>query len=156
MLKFLFLSLLVLASCNSRDLSAAKPKGLTEVNSKVNSYTYLSDQDQFGIPDYWQVPLKFLYTTKQGDCEDYAIAKAFLLDNLNYVEAENIELVVTRSKLGLPNHMVVLINGYWVLDNNYEDVYPLHKLLLNDVIIGREKYDVFKRSLDEARKNLLQ
>ncbi|MCO4759724.1 MAG: phosphoglycerate kinase, partial [Oceanospirillaceae bacterium] len=42
----------------------------------VNSATYRSDRQLFGVEDHWSAPAEFI-RRGQGDCEDFAIAKFF-------------------------------------------------------------------------------
>lgn len=56
-------------------------KKLEEVNNFFNDVSYSSDKDTYGVTDYWATPLEFL-SHGEGDCEDYAIAKYFLLTHL--------------------------------------------------------------------------
>lgn len=52
-----------------------------KVNDFFNNVGYASDQDVYGVSDYWATPLEFL-AHNEGDCEDYAIAKYFVLKHL--------------------------------------------------------------------------
>ena len=60
-------------------LQQAKLAICQAVNLEINrSVTYVSDQAQFGRPEYWQTSREVLRSLA-GDCEDQAIAKAALL-----------------------------------------------------------------------------
>ena len=61
--------------------SANDMKKLEEVNDFFNDISYSSDKDTYGVTDYWATPFEFL-AQGEGDCEDYAIAKYFLLKHL--------------------------------------------------------------------------
>ena len=50
------------------------------VNDYMNTRRYIIDPRNYGVPDYWATPLQFL--TRNGDCEDYAIAKYLSLRTL--------------------------------------------------------------------------
>lgn len=52
-----------------------------KVNDFFNNVRYVSDSKNYGVTDYWATPLEFLARDK-GDCEDYVIAKYFLLKHL--------------------------------------------------------------------------
>jgi predicted transglutaminase-like cysteine proteinase len=51
---------------------------LDKVNSFVNRVRFVSDQNAWGVEDYWASPVEFLGRDK-GDCEDFVITKYFLL-----------------------------------------------------------------------------
>ncbi len=53
-------------------------KKLDEINSFVNQVRFTSDQNAWGVKDYWAKPVEFLGRDK-GDCEDFVITKYFML-----------------------------------------------------------------------------
>lgn len=55
---------------------------LEEVNRFFNDHPYITDPINWGVADYWETPGQFF--TKNGDCEDYAIAKYMTLRNLGW------------------------------------------------------------------------
>lgn len=48
------------------------------VNDFFNNVKYMIDIEHWKVLDYWATPIEFL-GTRNGDCEDYAIAKYFAL-----------------------------------------------------------------------------
>ena len=54
---------------------------VTKVNDFFNEVSFSFDKDIYGVSDYWATPFEFLARDK-GDCEDYAIAKYFVLNHL--------------------------------------------------------------------------
>lgn len=58
-----------LATLEGKDLAAQ----LDAVNAYMNRAPYIIDPINYGVPDYWATPRQFF--VKDGDCEDYAIAK---------------------------------------------------------------------------------
>jgi len=50
---------------------------LREINTEMNDKRYITDPVNWNLPDYWATPLQFM--RKNGDCEDYAIAKYMAL-----------------------------------------------------------------------------
>ncbi|MEW6552182.1 MAG: transglutaminase-like cysteine peptidase [Arcobacteraceae bacterium] len=54
---------------------------VAKVNDFFNNVRYIPDSKNYGVTDYWATPLEFLARDK-GDCEDYVIAKYFLLKHL--------------------------------------------------------------------------
>lgn len=92
---------------------------LAEVNDYMNQHRYITDPVNWGVPDYWEIPREFL--TRDGDCEDYAIAKYFSLRHLG-VPADMLRLVVLQDEnLRVPHAiLVVYVNGTaLVLDNQF-------------------------------------
>ena len=77
-----------------------------------------SDLVQWGVVDRWSAPLE-TFTTRRGDCEDYAIAKYVALQAAG-VAPEDIELVVVRNTDTSENHAVVAVwlDGTWVILDN--------------------------------------
>jgi predicted transglutaminase-like cysteine proteinase len=92
---------------------------LAEVNDYMNQHRYITDPVNWGVPDYWEVPREFF--SKDGDCEDYAIAKYFSLRRLG-VPPDMLRLVVLQDEnLRVPHAiLVVYVNGVaFVLDNQF-------------------------------------
>lgn len=90
---------------------------LSRVNAFWNLVPYKSDQDAWGLPDYWAAPREFL--ERGGDCEDYALAKYATLRELGFREEDMRVVVVTDLRNGLP-HAVLTVreSGEWlVLDS---------------------------------------
>jgi len=73
---------------------------------------------QWGVADRWSAPLE-TFTTRRGDCEDYAIAKYVALRTAG-VAPQDIKLVVVRSTDISENHAVVAVrlDGAWVILDN--------------------------------------
>lgn len=67
-------------------LKSLKGKKSTEqmdaVNRHMNHALYITDIINWGVQDYWASLRQFF--RKDGDCEDYAIAKYFSLKNLGF------------------------------------------------------------------------
>lgn len=92
------------------------------VNAFMNRAPYVTDPINYGLPDYWATPLQFLI--KDGDCEDYAIAKFISLRTLGFSNAEMRVVVVDDLNLGVPHAvLVVYLDGKaLVLDNQIPKV----------------------------------
>jgi len=58
--------------------SLSESKKLDEVNTFVNKVRFVSDQNAWGVQDYWAKPVEFLGRNK-GDCEDFVITKYIML-----------------------------------------------------------------------------
>lgn len=93
---------------------------LATINARVNaSIAYASDAVVFGVADRWQSPLKALGA--RGDCEDYAIAKYFLLEAAG-VSPKDMRIVLTHDGAG-GDHAVLAVRqeGDWLLLDNRWD-----------------------------------
>lgn len=105
-----------LAEQEGRDLVAK----LEAVNAFMNEHSYILDPDNWGVPDYWATPLQFF--RKDGDCEDYAIAKFMSLRALG-VANDRMRIVVLQDlNLRRPHAVLVVDLGARrvVLDNQIE------------------------------------
>jgi predicted transglutaminase-like cysteine proteinase len=79
-----------------------------------------SDVAQWGVTDRWSGSLE-TFTTRRGDCEDYAIAKYVALRAAGLAEAD-VKLVVVRNTAVGEDHAVVAVrlDGAWIiLDNRW-------------------------------------
>lgn len=100
---------------------------LSMVNTRLNQIRFLDDIKHWGREDYWATPAESV-ASNGGDCEDYSIAKYFLLKELG-VPISRLRLTyVNAIRLGQA-HMVL---AYYprpdaeplVLDNLVPDVRP--------------------------------
>jgi len=88
-----------------RPLPDSESAPLTAVNAFVNAVPFFEDQQHWGQLDYWATPAE-TYGSHGGDCEDFAIAKYFLLKELG-VPVERLRITYVRAiKLNQP-HMVL-------------------------------------------------
>ncbi len=72
----------------------ASPGGqLDSINRYMNRHRYIIDPINWGVRDYWASPIQFF--TKDGDCEDYAIAKYLTLRALGW-KADALRIVVLQ------------------------------------------------------------
>ena len=108
-----------------RDLVAAAAKRtgrekIDLVNRSVNnSIRYVSDLAQHGVSDLWSGPLS-TYKSRQGDCEDYAIAKYVALREAG-MSRDDLRLLLVRDRFA-GDHAVVGARheGRWlILDNRH-------------------------------------
>ena len=87
------------------------------VHARMNMSPYITDPRNWGVRDYWETPEEFL--RKDGDCEDYAIAKYMALRALGFA-ADQLRIVVLQDlNLGVPHAVLVVeLDGHrLVLDN---------------------------------------
>lgn len=65
---------------------------LVAANKLINAVPYRTDQEIYGVSDYWATPIEML-AAGGGDCEDHAIAKLAVLKRAG-VSADRLRLVV--------------------------------------------------------------
>jgi predicted transglutaminase-like cysteine proteinase len=92
---------------------------LGHVNRDVNvAVRFVNDEAQHGVTDLWTSPLTTL-AAGRGDCEDYAIAKYFVLREAGIAE-DDLQLLLVRDNVVRQDHatLAVRLDGRWlVLDN---------------------------------------
>ncbi|MDX9814138.1 MAG: transglutaminase-like cysteine peptidase [Sulfurimonas sp.] len=106
---------------------ATTDEKLEKVNNFFNFVGYGSDQDVYGVSDYWATPYEFLARDK-GDCEDYVIAKYLTLEYLG-IDTSKMFLSYVRVKGSDQAHMVL---SYYetpsseplILDNLRKKIFP--------------------------------
>jgi len=65
---------------------------LVAANDLINAVPYRTDQEVYGVSDYWATPVEML-AAGGGDCEDHALAKLAVLKQAG-VAADKLRLVV--------------------------------------------------------------
>jgi predicted transglutaminase-like cysteine proteinase len=113
----------VVAASLGRDRSTQ----LVRVQELVNARPYREDVDQFDRQDLWQSPFDFVL--RGGDCEDFAIAKYFVLRLLGF-QAADLRIAVLTGVGSNEVHAVLLarLAGEWqVLDNREKRPRPLRR-----------------------------
>jgi predicted transglutaminase-like cysteine proteinase len=97
---------------------------IKEINRFMNAAAYIIDPINYRVPDYWATPRQFL--NKDGDCEDYAIAKFMSLRALGYDNASLRIVVLQDLNLRLAHAVLVAyVDGKaLVLDNQIPQVVP--------------------------------
>jgi predicted transglutaminase-like cysteine proteinase len=106
------------------------------VNRAINlAVAYASDLSQHGVNDVWSGPLATLAESR-GDCEDYAIAKMFVLRAAGVADSDMRLLIAHNSSDG-DAHAVLSVRyeGRWLIldnrrmalldDDNVRDLKPL-------------------------------
>lgn len=95
------------------------------VNQFINQYSYIIDPINWGMKDYWATPLEF--NRKNGDCEDYAIAKYLSLKALG-IPKEDMRIVILEDDNLELLHAVLAVyhpNGdVDILDNQIPQTMP--------------------------------
>lgn len=96
-----------------------EPALLGYVNREVNlAVAYRSDKAAHGTPDHWATPRE-IAARGIGDCEDFALAKMWVLAALG-VPPERMQLVVLEDKRRGLYHAVLAVHlddGAYILDN---------------------------------------
>ena len=78
---------------------------LTEVNRFFNQFSYKDDMKLWGQEDYWATPEEFI-GVNGGDCEDYVVAKYFVLRSLGVAD-EHLYLTYVKALNENRAHMVL-------------------------------------------------
>jgi len=112
-------------------------KKLNAVNSWINYIQYKSDRKVYGVSDYWATMYEFI-GKGMGDCEDYTIAKYYILKELG-VDPKKLKFtyVIYKSRSGKRiSHMVLSYlkipkpkkkSDILILDNNNRLILPASK-----------------------------
>jgi len=90
---------------------------LREINARMNKAPYITDIVNWGVPDYWETLKEFF--KKDGDCEDYAIAKYMSLKELGF-DPDSMRIVVVQdTNLDVAHAILVVFykGSRLILDN---------------------------------------
>lgn len=91
------------------------------INRAINlAIVPTTDLTQWGVPDRWSAPLE-TFTSRRGDCEDYAIAKYVALKAAGIAD-QDVRLVIVRNAAPEESHAVVAVrlDAAWIiLDNRW-------------------------------------
>lgn len=103
-----------------KDLSPREQ--IERVNSYTNASPYVNDIVNWRVRDYWETVDEFI--ARDGDCEDYAIAKYFALKSLGFNPSKMRIVVLEDQNLGVPHAVLVVYLGdeALILDNQIPDV----------------------------------
>ena len=122
-------------------------EGLQRINFFLNRVPYREDIVHWRVEDYWATPAETL-ASNGGDCEDYTIAKYFLLKELGVPLARLRMVYVRAGNWALP-HMVLAYYAQpdadpLILDNrdervrlasNRPDLVPVYSFNEDDVVL---------------------
>ncbi len=78
---------------------------LKRVNDLLNRETFISDQELWGMTDYWASPIEFI-AVNGGDCEDFTIAKYYTL-RLIGIDDNKLRLIYVKATRLNQFHMVL-------------------------------------------------
>lgn len=95
---------------------------LRELNLRINEAYYVIDPVNWGVPDYWATPDEF--QRRDGDCEDYAIAKYLALRSLGFSPDDMRIVVLQDENLGVAHAILAvrLQDQTYILDNQVNQV----------------------------------
>ena len=98
------------------------------INGFMNRSPYIVDPINWGVKDYWESPGQFL--SRNGDCEDYAIAKYLTLRRLGFATDAMRIVVLQDTNLKIPHAvLVVTLDGKTlVLDNQIRRVVEARRI----------------------------
>ena len=116
---------------------ASEMKKINVVNGWINYIKYKSDKKLYGVSDYWATMYEFV-GKGMGDCEDYTIAKYYILKELG-VSPKKLKFtyVIYKDRRGKKiSHMVLSYlkiprpkkkSDILIMDNNNRLVLPASK-----------------------------
>lgn len=90
---------------------------LDAINRHLNKAAYVTDMVNWQQQDYWATIHQFF--SKDGDCEDYAIAKYYSLIELGF-NSDDLRIVIVEDTNLKIAHAVLAVyfeNEIWILDN---------------------------------------
>ena len=98
---------------------------LDDVNRTLNAHRYVTSLDNWGTPDHWETPFEFM--RRDGQCQDYAIAKFMVLRAMGFTNDELRVLVVRDVDRNLDHAVLVayIDNQAGLLDSLNDNVVPL-------------------------------
>lgn len=102
---------------------------IAAVNRFMNEATYITDIRNWGIADYWASVREFL--RKDGDCEDYAIAKYYSLKAIGLDTSAMRVVVVEDTNLQTAHAVLAVTLGdeTMILDNQMPDTVKATSIL---------------------------
>lgn len=99
-------------------ISGADPMTqLTRVNRYMNRAPYILDPRNYNVADYWATPRQFF--RRDGDCEDYAIAKFLSLREMD-VQVDELRLYIVDDLNLRVGHAILAVYAgrkVFILDN---------------------------------------
>lgn len=100
----------------------SRTEQMKAVNRYMNETPYIQDIVNWGMEDYWATLFEFF--TKNGDCEDYAIAKYLSLKKLGFNEDDLRIVILNDRNLGVIHSVLAVYDGgkRYILDNQIKTV----------------------------------
>ena len=100
----------------------SKVEQLRAINHHLNQVAYVTDMVNWQQNDYWATIRQFF--RKNGDCEDYAIAKFYSLKELGF-ESDQMRIVIVQDNNLNIAHAVLAVyldDKIWILDNQISNI----------------------------------
>lgn len=99
------------------------------INKHLNNISYVTDITNWRQDDYWATINQFL--NRDGDCEDYAIAKYYSLKELGFSADQMRIVVVEDTNLNIAHAVLVVYDDskIWVLDNQISQIIEHEKIV---------------------------
>ncbi len=115
---------------------------LKTVNRYFNRWPYKIDKQLYGVSEFWATPQEFM--RRSGDCEDYSIAKFFVLRDLGFANDE-LRIVILMDRIRRLGHAVLAVyepDDILILDS------------LSDLIFSHRKYRHYlpQYSMNETKR----
>lgn len=111
------------------------------VNKYLNNSSYVTDMVNWHQDDYWATINQFL--GKDGDCEDYAIAKYYSLKELGFKIDQMRIVIVHDNNLNIAHAIlaIYLNDNIWILDNQIS-----HIIKADQVVHYRPLYSINEKA----------
>ena len=133
------------------DMGLSDMEKMIQANDYFNQVQWLSDQEHWGVEDYWATPVETL-ASNGGDCEDFSIGKYISLKNMN-LEESKLRITYVKSLTFNQAHMVL---AYYetpdaeplILDNinkrilpasQRNDLLPIYSFSANSIWLAQER-----------------
>lgn len=115
---------------------------LKTVNKYFNRWPYKVDKELYGVSEFWATPQEFM--RRSGDCEDYSIAKFFVLRDLGLAN-EEMRVVILLDRIRRIGHAVLAVY-------QSDDILILDSL--SDLIFSHRKYRHYlpQYSMNETKR----
>lgn len=133
------------------DMNLSDKEKMIQANDYFNQIEWLSDQEHWGVEDYWATPIETL-ATNGGDCEDFSIGKYISLKHMN-LDQSKLRITYVKSLTFNQAHMVL---AYYetpdaeplILDNinkrilpasQRNDLLPIYSFSGNSIWLAQER-----------------
>ncbi len=105
-----------------------KQKQISLVNKYLNKRLYIIDMINYNKKDYWATPKQFV--NRNGDCEDYAIAKYMSLVHLGFNKSDMRIVVLQDLNLKVAHAVLVIYfdGKALVLDNQITNIIEANRI----------------------------